>query len=372
MKKLIIAAALASSAMAVPAFAQETGPYLTIEGGGVKQESVTVNQGGAYDHSDRFKTGWEAGAALGYDLGHFRLEAEGFYHRSALREQDFPLRMATPALSIGQGNGVYGNTHTYALMANALVGLGHWGGIKAYLGGGVGYAQTNLVESTPGFAQVYDHSGGFAWQGLGGLTMPVSHNIDLGVRYRYFRPSRSHFIYDDGGQRNVTLQSHSVLATLTFNFGKEAPAPVVEAPAPPPPPPMAAAPPPPPPPPPMQMAMVCNKGPYIVFFDWDKSDISAEASNILDNAVTAYGNCPSVPIMLAGYTDSSGTPHYNMGLAERRDQSVQGYLTSHGISAGAISSHAYGEANQRVPTADGVRELQNRRVEISYGPGAGN
>ena len=364
MKKLLSATALASGTLAMPAYADETGPYITIEGGGVKQETVTISHAGAYDHTDRFKTGWEAGGAIGYDLGHFRIEAEGFYDRSALRHQDFP------AVSIGQGSGVYGNTHTYALMGNALIGLGHWGGIKAYLGGGAGYARTYLVETTPGFAQVNDHSGGFAWQGLAGLTVPVSHNVDLGVRYRYFRPSTSHFIYGDGGQRDVTLQSHSVLATLTFNFGKAAAAPVVEAAAPPPPPPMAAAPP--PPPPPVPMAMVCNKGPYIVFFDWNKSDISAEASNILDNAVTAYGNCPSVPIMLAGYTDSSGTPQYNMGLAERRDQSVQGYLTSHGVSAGAISSHAYGEANQRVPTADGVRELQNRRVEISYGPGAGN
>jgi hypothetical protein len=68
-------------------------------------------------------------------------------------------------------------------------------------------------------------------------------------------------------------------------------------------------------------------------------------------------------IMLAGYTDSSGTARYNMGLAERRDRAVQSYLTGHGIGGGVISTHAFGEANQRVATADGVRELQNRRVE---------
>ena len=75
--------------------------------------------------------------------------------------------------------------------------------------------------------------------------------------------------------------------------------------------------------------------------------------------------------MLAGYTDSSGTPRYNLGLSSRRDEAVQSYLTGHGIAAGTISSQGYGEGNQRVPTADGVRELQNRRVEITYGPGAG-
>ncbi|KPL68137.1 hypothetical protein SZ64_08395 [Erythrobacter sp. SG61-1L] len=122
-----------------------------------------------------------------------------------------------------------------------------------------------------------------------------------------------------------------------------------------------------PPPPP-----VCNKGPYIVFFDWDKSDITPEAATTLDSAVTAYGNCGTVPIMLAGYADRSGSTQYNVGLSNRRNASVQTYLVGKGIPSSAISSEGFGEANPRVPTADGVRELQNRRVEISYGPGSGN
>jgi outer membrane protein OmpA-like peptidoglycan-associated protein len=117
---------------------------------------------------------------------------------------------------------------------------------------------------------------------------------------------------------------------------------------------------------------VCNSGPYIVFFDWDKSDITPEAATILDSAVTAYANCGSVPIMLAGHTDRSGSAQYNMGLSQRRNASVTAYLTSHGIAGSAITSQAFGETMPRVPTADGVRELQNRRVEITYGPGSGN
>jgi OmpA-OmpF porin, OOP family len=116
----------------------------------------------------------------------------------------------------------------------------------------------------------------------------------------------------------------------------------------------------------------CSKGPYIVFFDWDKADITAEASTILDSAVSAYGNCASVPIMLSGYADRSGTPKYNQALSERRNGSVRGYLTGRGIPDAAITNQGFGESNNRVPTADGVRELQNRRVEIIYGPGSGN
>jgi OOP family OmpA-OmpF porin len=116
--------------------------------------------------------------------------------------------------------------------------------------------------------------------------------------------------------------------------------------------------------------VVCNKGPYIVFFDWDKSDITPEAAAILDSAVSAYGNCANVPIMLAGYADRSGKPTYNQGLSERRNASVRSYLTSR-HPRWRITSQGFGESNPRVPTADGVRELQNRRVEITYGPGSG-
>ena len=116
---------------------------------------------------------------------------------------------------------------------------------------------------------------------------------------------------------------------------------------------------------------VCNTGPYVVFFDWDKSDITPEAASILDNAIGAYGNCANVPIQLAGHSDRSGPARYNIGLAERRNSSVRGYLTSHGVPDDGIAAQGFGETQPRVPTADGVRELQNRRVEVSYGPGAG-
>jgi outer membrane protein OmpA-like peptidoglycan-associated protein len=115
----------------------------------------------------------------------------------------------------------------------------------------------------------------------------------------------------------------------------------------------------------------CNQGPYIVFFDWDKSDITPEAATILNNAVTAYANCGTAAIMLAGHTDKSGSAQYNVGLAQRRNTSVQTYLAGRGIPAARITSQAFGETMPRVPTADGVRELQNRRVEVTYGPGSG-
>ena len=104
---------------------------------------------------------------------------------------------------------------------------------------------------------------------------------------------------------------------------------------------------------------------------WDSATITPEAASVLNSAVTAYDNCANVPIMLAGYTDTSGPKPYNLRLAAQRNDSVRTYLTGRGVPAARITSEAFGEANLRVPTADGVRELQNRRVEITYGPGSG-
>ena len=108
-----------------------------------------------------------------------------------------------------------------------------------------------------------------------------------------------------------------------------------------------------------------------MFFDFDKSNITPEAATVLDSAVTAYGNCNNVPIMLAGYTDRAGSDTYNKALAGRRNAAVQSYITGKGVPAARITSEAFGESNPRVATADGVREPQNRRVEITYGPGSG-
>jgi outer membrane protein OmpA-like peptidoglycan-associated protein len=116
---------------------------------------------------------------------------------------------------------------------------------------------------------------------------------------------------------------------------------------------------------------VCSPGPFIVFFEWDKSDITPEAASIHDNAVTQYQTCGNAQVMVAGYTDRSGSAQYNVGLSQRRADSVKSYLESKSIPGGVITTEAFGESNPRVPTADGVREVQNRRVEVTYGPGAG-
>ena len=237
MNKLFIAAALASSALAGTARADSAGPYITFEGGAVMHERTDINSAQGFEHSDRFKTGWEAGGAFGYDFGHYRLEAEGFYNRASLREHYRPNGTPLPNGDFTSSNGLAGHTDTYAAMGNMLFGLGHWGGIKTFAGGGIGYARTHLVEVVPATGLLADHAQGFAWQALAGFTLPIGRMVDLGFKYRYFRPDGADkFVFADGTSRQGSLRSHSLLATLTFNFGTPA-EPVVEAAAPPPPPP---------------------------------------------------------------------------------------------------------------------------------------
>lgn len=374
MKKTAIILAGAASISAIPAQARDGQMYFGINGGVVFEDQAKVEnepfRGSLNQALINTGTGWEVDAVVGYDFGRFRLEVEAGY-----KNQDHDTLIIvgpnTAGLPAGLRTGPDSTQRTYSAMINALVDIGKDDGLQFFVGGGAGLARVNFDLSVPGIGTlINDSDTAFAYQGLAGLRYPLTKNIDVGLKYRYFRAENVNVVGFNNNPLEVRLESHSVLASLLVNFGGRAqPAPVAAPPL--------STPPPPPPPPPMPAAPLrppqaaCNTGPYIVFFDFDRSDLTPEASSILSNAVTAYTNCGNARVMLAGHTDRSGSAQYNMALAERRNTSVRGYMTSRGIPAGQISGQAFGESQPRVPTADGVREPQNRRVEITYGPGSG-
>ena len=118
----------------------------------------------------------------------------------------------------------------------------------------------------------------------------------------------------------------------------------------------------PPPPPPVQAPS------FMVFFDWDRSDLSAQAMTTIQQAAGAYKSNNGARITAIGHTDTSGPNNYNMALSLRRASAVKGALVQSGVPAGAIDTVGKGEEGLMVQTADGVREPQNRRVEILGGP----
>ena len=122
----------------------------------------------------------------------------------------------------------------------------------------------------------------------------------------------------------------------------------------------ASEPPPPPPPPPP----VAAPPSFMVFFDWDRSNLSQQAVQTVGQAAAAFKSRGSARITATGHTDTSGPEAYNMALSLRRANSVKGELVRQGVPADAIAVVGRGESNPLVATGDGVREPQNRRVEI--------
>ena len=124
--------------------------------------------------------------------------------------------------------------------------------------------------------------------------------------------------------------------------------------------------PPPPPPAPMAAPAPPPAAPvvFIVFFDWDKDTITREGMAIISQAADAYKSGAPVQIQVTGYTDRSGSPGYNQRLSERRANNVAKAMAARGVPPAQMVVTGRGENDNRVPTADGVREPQNRRVEI--------
>jgi outer membrane protein OmpA-like peptidoglycan-associated protein len=105
---------------------------------------------------------------------------------------------------------------------------------------------------------------------------------------------------------------------------------------------------------------------YVVFFAWDRADITPVAATILDQVASDFERGEVPRIVLAGHTDTTGSAEYNMGLSERRARAAAAELIARGVPADAIEVTWFGETQLRVPTADEVREPQNRRVEMLF------
>jgi OmpA-OmpF porin, OOP family len=243
-------------------------------------------------------------------------------------------------------------------------GEGPWG---ASIGGGIGIAQVKGSNYRTGTRTAFlnDSDTGLAFQLLAGIRRELSENVDFTLDYKFFNMSSVDLLTAGGTNLNSRHRSQSLMAGFAYNFGGEPPA------APPPPPPapapepvaapmVEAAPPPPPPP--------VAPGPFIIFFDWDKSVITPEAASILKAAAAAYKETGQTAIQLSGFADRSGTDAYNDALSARRSDAAKAFMAGEGVSSEAIATSSFGEGRPLVETADGVREPQNRRVEIVFPP----
>ncbi len=338
-----------------------TGPYISLGAGynlhmdeGVHFSRVTNTSGGHYSFGD----GYQGQGSLGYGLGNgLRVELEGNYLYNNINELG---GAATPGSTTG-------HQESYGALVNVLydLDLSKYGiptfGIAPYVGVGAGYEWTHLSPLTTVSANAVDRVGGtngsFAYQGIVGIAYPLDDltpGLAATLEYRFLGTLNQDAYQDTHYQRygvnkgNADFTdnfNHTLMVGLRYALYQPeeapppAPAPVV-APAP-------------------EPART-----YLVFFDWDRADLTQRARQIISEAAQASTRVQTTRIEVNGYTDLSGTAAYNQRLSVRRARSVEAELVRDGVQRSEISIHGYGERNPLVPTAKGVREPQNRRVEI--------
>jgi outer membrane protein OmpA-like peptidoglycan-associated protein len=299
---------------------------------------------------------------LGWGFGNgLRAEIEGSYRNNSVDK--------FTSNNIGGFSAPHsgGTEQKYGVMVNALYDFNSVPYVTPYVGVGVGYqwAEWDNVRAFDNFgnqSRFNETQGQFAAQAIVGAAFPIAAVPGLAFTAEYrFLAVLGNRVYT--GQTissglpvsaippgafssRVTADNefnHAILVGVRYAFNA-APPPVVAAPAPAP--------------------VVQPARSYLVFFDWDKYNLTDRARQIIREAAENSTRVQYTRIQVNGYTDTSGTPKYNMGLSIRRANAVAAELVKNGVPRGSISIQGFGETHLLVPTGPGVREPQKRRVEI--------
>lgn len=103
---------------------------------------------------------------------------------------------------------------------------------------------------------------------------------------------------------------------------------------------------------------------FLIFFDWDQAALPPRGQQIVADFIRIRIRPGLTRIELHGHADRSGSATYNWRLSQRRAQAVAAELQRLGIDPALFRIMAFGESRPLIPTADGVQEPQNRRVEM--------
>lgn len=107
-------------------------------------------------------------------------------------------------------------------------------------------------------------------------------------------------------------------------------------------------------------------GRRVVYFPFDSETLSAADLELLAAHAKFLAANPRIKLRLEGHTDERGTREYNIGLGERRAQSVRRTLALGGVVDGNLSTVSYGEEQPAVSGSDETAMSRNRRVELVY------
>lgn len=338
-RTLILGAAAAFSIVAPASAGMPDGWYLSLEGGGNWVQDWDVSPPGTSTGTISFDNGWAALGSVGYGRGRWSAEFEAGYRKNDLdafttNDETNPVE----ALRLEEATFMANLRYSYPLMERLTLSAG--------AGAGADYAQMKLTSG--GFSGE-DEDWNFAYQGIAGLSYAVGQRSEIFANYRYFRTTKAAF--DFNPQLSAFLDGEEFVkhtATIGFRYhlnGGDA-APVV-----------AGTP---------TVSDPAGPAEYIVFFGHNKADLTAAAIEVIKEAAAAAKDNGNASLKLVGHTDRSGSDKYNQALSLRRANVVKAALVAEGVAAGSISLDGKGESDPMVPTADGVREPQNRRVNITF------
>ncbi len=292
--------------------------------------------------------------SLGYSLGNgLRVELEGGYRENGQRHA-------------GSGNG---RETKLGAMANVLFDIDSgFGWMFPYVGLGGGYQEVgwdNVAlgrgRGLPATMLARQTLGQLAYQAIIGASFPVGAvpGLSLTAEYRYLGLGGSRTYRDStvvasapaeqGRTHTSDDGNHEVLLGLRYAFGAVDPSATPERP------PLA-----------VPVEGVAAARTYLIFFDWDRAELTPRARDLVAEAVRNSGRVRHTRIEVSGYADRTGGAAYNRALSRRRAQNVAAEMQRTGVPAEVIDVHAYGDRRPAVPTKTGVREPQNRRVEIVY------
>ena len=358
--------------------AHQQGWYIGLEAGAnwIGDNDFTIGSDFSYDSKEilssssygpsggslDFDTGWAGFVTFGYGFdNNWRVELEGGYRSNDLKAfagyhdgytppaapdlGEIPMFpgpvIATPSGSVATANG---SLDEWTAMINVIYDLPLTEKLDLSIGVGAGIDFSNVEV-----AGLKDSDTNFAYQAIVGLSYEITKRLDLTLNYRYLNvdaPSYSAEVFKDVYTANLEdIQKHTVTVGLRYDLYEDE-APVVVTPPPPPPPPAAE---------PEQ---------FVVFFGFNKCNITAEADAVLTEAASAAKTQGSASVLIVGHTDTVGSNSYNQKLSECRANAAKSGLVSKGIGEGQITATGRGETELLVKTGDNVKEPQNRRATI--------
>jgi len=340
-----VIASLTFVAIPVVAWAQPvTGPYVSL-GGGLALHPADRYQYPALDTSGNleWKPGFTATGGAGYGFGDgIRIELDA----------DLVQNSATTITGIQGDSSIRGNERNYGALVNVFYDFPVSWPVTPYIGAGAGI---QFVDYHPyvgnADARVFGTKSGFAYDVIAGVAYPIAAVPGLAVtaEYRFMQIPENRIYTGNGAVPYVKVgseYSNSFLVGVRYQLFQPRPLPPTPVPAP------VAAPAPAP------------AKTYLVFFDWDKYNLTPRALNIIAQAAADSKTQATTTIAVNGYTDTSGTPVYNQGLSVRRARAVAAQLVADGVPGSEITAQGFGDTDLLVPTGPGVREPQNRRVQI--------